>query len=106
MASASFQKGNTVRIWTENRGVPSQSQSFWYWCAIETTINLDAFIDDLYELYQFDERQQFIEATVFTKIREDLKEVIDDGYEACMEALLGPDWEGPLGKYSVKMPEE
>lgn len=106
MAKASFQIDDEAQVWVENRLVPGQSRSSWYRYAVETTMNLDAFLDGLYEPYQFDERQQFIEAAVYEKVQSDLEDAINNGHESRMEAMLGPDWEKILDKYGVEMPEE
>lgn len=68
MARPSFQIDDEAADWVESRLVPGQSKSAWYRYATKTMIQCDAYLDDLYEHYQYEERQEFIEAAVVEKI--------------------------------------
>ena len=68
MAKASFQINDEVREWVESRLYPGQNLSIWYRYAVESVMQVDPILDELYERHQYDERQEFIEAAVKEKV--------------------------------------
>ena len=68
MAQTSFRLQDEIYEWVEDRLLPGQSKSIWYRYAVETMHNVDGQLDTLYEPYQYDEREDFIEDAVMEKI--------------------------------------
>lgn len=48
--------------------MPGQSKSSWYRYAVNTMIETDPILDELFEPYQFDERTEFIETAVRNEV--------------------------------------
>ena len=78
MATTSFRIEDEIDNWVESRLVPGQSKSVWYQYATRTTMAVDPILDDLYERYQYDERQDLIEAAVKKEV-ERRKAEVDNG---------------------------
>ncbi|RYJ12758.1 hypothetical protein ELS19_01410 [Halogeometricum borinquense] len=64
MGQATFRLDDEVEEWIENRLVAGQAKSVWYRYAVESTIQVDPILDELYEKYQYEERQELIESAV------------------------------------------
>jgi hypothetical protein len=64
MAQASFRFEDDLERRIEHRLLPGQNKSVWFRYATETTISVDAMLDEIYEPYEYDERQELIEAAV------------------------------------------
>lgn len=64
MAQTSFRVDDEVPDFVDSRLVPGQNKSIWYRYAVESMMQVDPILDDLYERYQYDERQEFIEMAV------------------------------------------
>lgn len=78
MAQASFRFEDDLEHRIEHRLLPGQNKSVWFRYATETTIAVDALLDEIYEPYQYDERQELIEAAVKKEV-ERRKSEIDNG---------------------------
>jgi len=74
MARASFTLDDDLDDWVESRLVAGQAKAVWYRYAVQTTMQCDPILDELYERYQYEERQEFIEAAVKEKVEEVKKE--------------------------------
>ena len=64
MARPSFQIDDQVEDWVESRLIAGQAKSVWYRYAVKSVMQVDPILDELYERYQYDERQELIEAAV------------------------------------------
>ena len=70
MARTSFTYDDELDEWVEDRLVPGQSKSAWIRYAVETTYAVDGILDELYEPYEYDERQDLVEEAVREKVDE------------------------------------
>lgn len=68
MAKASFVVEDDLDNRVERRLVPGQSKASWYRYAVQTVMNSDIMLDEMYEPYQHEERREFIEEAVREKI--------------------------------------
>lgn len=68
MARPSFQIEDEAENWVEERLVHGVSKSAWYRYAIKTMIQCDPILDQLYERYEWEKRQEFVEAAVKEKV--------------------------------------
>lgn len=73
MAGSSFQIDDGTVDWIDSRLVPGQSKSTWYRYATKTTMIVDHRLDDLYEGYEYDKRQEFINYAVKKEIDQALE---------------------------------
>lgn len=64
MAKTSFQFGDGLKRRIKHRRLRGQNKSVWFRYTTEPTIAVDAMLDEIYELYQYDECQELIEAAV------------------------------------------
>ena len=78
MAQPSFQIDDQVEQWVENRLIAGQAKSIWYRYAVETAMIVDPVIDDVLERYQYDKRQELIEAAVIKEVQR-RKDDVDGG---------------------------
>lgn len=44
--------------------IAGQAKSVWYRYAVKSVMQVDPILDEIYEPYQYDERQELIEAAV------------------------------------------
>jgi hypothetical protein len=77
MAKASFIVDDDLDNQVENRLVAGQSKASWYRYAVQTVMSCDVLLDDIYEPYQHDEREEFIQEAVAEKIE---REKENNGY--------------------------
>jgi len=68
MAQASFRLDDDIDEWVNTRLVAGQNKSVWYRYSVETTMQIDPILDMLYDRYEYDKRQEFIEAAVKEKV--------------------------------------
>lgn len=68
MAQPGFIIEDRVDEWVESRLVPGQSKSEWYRYAVTTIMQSDPQLDKLYEPYEYEKRQEFVEKAVQEKI--------------------------------------
>ncbi|GGC53137.1 MULTISPECIES: hypothetical protein [Haloferax] len=64
MAQASFRFEDDIEDRIERRILPGQSKSIWFRYATESTIAVDQMLDELFEPWEYDKRQELIEAAV------------------------------------------
>ncbi len=64
MARASFQLDDSLEDYVESRLVYGQAKSAWYRYAIKSVMQVEEVLDQVYEPYQYDKRQELIEAAV------------------------------------------
>ncbi|AUV82078.1 hypothetical protein C2R22_10805 [Salinigranum rubrum] len=64
MGQASFRLDDDIENWIESRLIAGQNKSVWYRHAVETMMYIDPVLDEIYEPYQYDERQELIEAAI------------------------------------------
>lgn len=64
MARASFTLDDEIEEWVENRMAYGQSKSAWYRYAAETMMGVEPILDEVYERYQYEDRQELVEAAV------------------------------------------
>ena len=68
MARASFTLEDEADEWVESRLIPSQPKAAWYRYSVKTIMQVDAQLDELYQPYEYQKRQEFVEAAVREKI--------------------------------------
>ena len=68
MAQASFRLDDDIDDWVSTRLVVGQNKSVWYRYSVETTMQIDPILDRLYDRYEYDKRQEFIECAVKEKV--------------------------------------
>jgi hypothetical protein len=61
---ASFRLDDDIENWVENRLIAGQGKNVWYRHAVETMMSIGPTLDEIYEPYQYDERQELIEAAI------------------------------------------
>jgi len=81
MAQTSFRLDDSLDAWVESRLISGQAKAVWYRYAVETMVQVDPIVDELYEPYQYDERQDLIEAAVKKEV-ERRKGEVDKSTEA------------------------
>jgi hypothetical protein len=75
MGQATFRLDDDVENWIESRLVAGQSKSVWYRHAVETMMIIDPVLDEIYEPYQYDKRQELIEAAIQREVERRKNEV-------------------------------
>lgn len=81
MARPSFQIRDDIDEWVESRLVAGQAKSVWYRYATKTIMQCDPILDEMYERYQYEKRQEFVEAAVKEKVdRMKVESGTDNGY--------------------------
>jgi len=78
MAQASFRVDDEFENRVRSRLVPGQAMSIWYRYSAETTMIIDPILDEIYEPYQYDKRQELVEAAVIKEV-ERRKGEVDNG---------------------------
>ena len=73
MARTSFILPDEVDEAVEDRLTYGQSKASWYRYASETVIELEPILDELYDLHQFEERQEFVVAAVKRAVDEEME---------------------------------
>lgn len=68
MAQVGFRLNDDLDDFVQSRLVPGQNKSIWYRYSVKTMVQADPILDELYERYQYDERQEFVEAAVREKV--------------------------------------
>ena len=74
MARPSFQIEDDAADWVESRLIQGQTKSVWYRYATRTAMQVDPILDELFEPYQYDERQELVEAAVRKEVDRRLSE--------------------------------
>jgi len=64
-----------LKEWADGRLPEPMNKSAWYRYAVETTLMADEHLDQLYERYQLEKRQDFIEKAVQEKVERKKKEI-------------------------------
>jgi len=64
MGQTSFRLPDQIEDWIDSRLVSGQSKSVWYRYAVESTYQVDPILDEIFDPYQYEERQELIEAAV------------------------------------------
>ncbi len=75
MAKPSFNIDDEVEEWVSSRLIAGQSKSVWYRYAVKSIMQCDPVIDEIFERYQYDERQEFIEEAVKREVERRKNEV-------------------------------
>lgn len=70
MAQASFRLDDQIEEWVKTRLVAGQNKSIWYRYAVETTMQCDPILDEIYERYEYEKRQEFVEMAVKEKVEQ------------------------------------
>mgnify|MGYP007047143151 CR=1 FL=1 len=78
MARTTVTYEDSIDEWIDNRLVAGQNRTVWLRYAVETTYNVDGYLDEIFEPYQYDERQELIEAAVKKEVDRRKRE-IDSG---------------------------
>ena len=87
MAKASFQIEDNAEDWVDSRLVPGQSRSAWYRYAVTTIMQVDASLDELYQPYEYEKRQEFIEHAVRKEIDRLQAEETDKSHDNIVDQL-------------------
>ncbi|MFC7204713.1 hypothetical protein ACFQJC_14430 [Haloferax namakaokahaiae] len=64
MARTTLTYEDDIDEWVMERLVPGQKRGIWLRYALETTYAVDGILDEMFEPYQYEERQELIEAAV------------------------------------------
>jgi hypothetical protein len=64
MAQPSFRIDDDLEQFVESRIIEGQAKSVWYRYSIETTIQVDPILDEIFEPYQYEKRKELVEAAV------------------------------------------
>jgi hypothetical protein len=72
-------RGTSLRA-VESRLVSGQAKAVWYRYAVETIIQTDPILDELYDRYQYEERSEFVESAMKEKVKR-VKQEADKGHE-------------------------
>ncbi|WP_380681120.1 hypothetical protein [Salinigranum sp. GCM10025319] len=75
MARTTLTYEDDIDDWIENRLVAGQNRTIWLRYAVETIYSVDGNLDELFEPYQYDERQELIEAAVRKEVERRKNEV-------------------------------
>lgn len=75
MGQASFRLDDDLEDWVESRLYPGQAKSAWYRYSIESTMQIDPILDDLFERHQYEKRQKFVENAVREAVEDRRKEL-------------------------------
>jgi hypothetical protein len=70
MAQPSFRVDDSVDNFVESRLIAGQAKSVWYRYAVESIMQCDPILDDIYDRYEYEKRQEFIEVAVKEKVDE------------------------------------
>lgn len=81
MGHASFQIDDQIEDWVQDRLVPGQNKSPYYRYALKTMLEVDAELDQLYEKYEYEKRQEFIEQAVHEKVKRVQEDSTAEGHE-------------------------
>lgn len=68
MARTTLTYPDDVDEWIEERLVQGQNRTVWLRYALETTHAVDGYFEKLFEPWQYDEREEFVEKAVQEKI--------------------------------------
>jgi len=69
MAQTSVRIPDQTEDLISSRLVAGQAKSVWYRYAVESVIQVDPILDEIYEPYQYDERKELIEAAVKKEVK-------------------------------------
>jgi hypothetical protein len=75
MARTTLTYEDDIDDWIENRLVAGQNRTIWLRYAVETIYSVDGNLDELFEPYQYDERQELVEAAVRKEVERRKNEV-------------------------------
>jgi len=64
MARTTLTFDDDINDWINRRLIQGQNRTVWLWYAVETTYAVDGDLDELFEPYEYDKRQELIEAAV------------------------------------------
>jgi hypothetical protein len=64
MARTTVTYDDDIEEWIQKRLVEGQNRTVWLRYAVETVYSVDGMLDELYEPYQYTERQELIEEAV------------------------------------------
>ena len=70
MGSVGFRVDDDVTERVEERLVPGQKKSVWYRYAVQTMIQCEDILDELFGPYEFQEREEFVRQAVAEKVEE------------------------------------
>jgi len=70
MAQASFRLSDDKESLIESRLVPGQQKSKWYRYAVQTQLENDEVLDELFEPYEYEKRREFVREAVSEKVEE------------------------------------
>lgn len=79
MARTTLTYEDDIDQWIQERLVAGQNRTIWLRYAVETTYAVDGILDELYEPYQYDERQELVEAAVRREV-DRRKSEVDNGH--------------------------
>jgi len=68
MAQPSFRVDDEVDHFVESRLIAGQAKAVWYRYAVTTMMQCDPILDSLYDRYEYEKRQEFIETAVKEKV--------------------------------------
>ncbi|MBC9985169.1 hypothetical protein E4P24_02120 [Haloferax sp. AS1] len=77
MARTTLTYEDNIDDWIKNRLVAGQNRTIWLRYAVETTYAVDGMLDELFEPYQYDKRQELIEAAVRKEVDRRRREIGD-----------------------------
>ncbi len=64
MARTTLTYEDDINEWIENRLIQGQNRTVWLRYAVETVYGVDGYLDEIFEPYEYDKRQELIEAAV------------------------------------------
>ena len=79
MARTTVTYNDSIDEWIDQRLVAGQNRTVWLRYALETTYAVDGYLDEIYEPYQYDERQELIEAAVKKEVDRRKSEIENGG---------------------------
>lgn len=68
MAQAGFRLDDDLAEKIDERLVPGQKKSVWYRYAVQTMIEVEPELDELFDRYEFEERKEFVARAVSNEV--------------------------------------
>ena len=82
MAQTSFRLDDSVDEWVENRLVYGQSKGAFLRYTVETMMEIEPILDELYDKHDYQKREEFVRNAVEEKVDEVMAQDGDMSHEA------------------------
>lgn len=89
MARTTLTYEDDIDEWVQERLVAGQNRTDWLRYAVKTGFAVDGILDELYDPWEYEKRQEFVEAAV----REKVDEVMAQGGDMTHENITGGNGE-------------